>query len=1359
MSYATHDTEENEDIFSSHPFFYLLLMLLGGCLIFMGVAIYTYNPADAGWTHSSTEIVTHNLGGAIGATIADTSFFIFGVSTFFLPFLGILYLITIYIGNKKKEQLCFWLISIKLIGVLFLIIATTTLSALNIDDSPNYSSGGLLGSIFSIALLKYINAINLTLAMITLWIIGFTILTSWSPLKIAEKIGEIVLFTVTFGGSRDKAVLDEIDNSKEDPFDFMADENDSSKKTSTDREDNSDLIYSDILYEDIRNEENISDDSKPQSLSYERELNEKETSIILRHDDEENNYPSETKGVLPEDDIDELIPTLTFSALDDGFTDATTQKKDTLQKVQANILADVDTNIDKQSTQKTVVMHADDPNIPVDINSVDINKDTTNLIVTSTSNGSNIESTHSSIANAFDYKAPSSQVTSLHEPFAEETTLIETTEKTIVINEPSLKNSAPVDNISVTVNNSNIDYINHRPNYKEKIDNEETANINANESAKSNQSSISPRPSLSLDEKLALIEQQAKQKQTEQMKVVHETQNSEAIVQSSLKKTEQQKREETLASYGIKIPKVQFIQGMKIVREENTNIEIINEETTNSNNESLDVLDIEHKNTLNEIEHANQNGKDGAFTHPLETNVPMQSVQSVQSAQSMQAASLHSIIPNEQHADNQYSDESKLEGSYNKISSDKVIGRVEIDDKTEAVFEQIDSRTIIMKRVLKHEYAQNKNQLYHGEQSEISPYEHTNESSKAQTHRNISSLFSAEKPSLDGSLLEGLGIESTDDLTSATNSLDTNNKDSSNKYDESIRRANSEISLDASAHFNFDEKQELSHTNLNSDMPSTFVQETGAHSNNESSTGYTLPEVYEDKGESEETHPLFHPLIFRETEKQPVPKEPLPTVELLAENKSEAIDFDNEKLQETASLIETALADFKINVTVVDIFCGPVITRFELELAPGVRAARISALDRDLARALSVSSVRVVEVIPGKPYVGLELPNPQRELLVIRDVIDSTEFKEMKSPLTMVLGKDIAGEPVVANLAKMPHLLVAGTTGSGKSVGVNAMIISILFKASPDEVKFIMIDPKMLELSIYNSIPHLLTEVVTDMKKASNALRWCVGEMERRYQLMAALGVRNLEGYNEKINLAEDMQHRIKDPLWKPSDSMETTIPYLEKLPYIVVVVDEFADLIMTEGKKIEELIARLAQKARAAGIHLILATQRPSVDVITGLIKANVPTRIAFTVSSKIDSRTILDQGGAESLLGAGDMLYLPPNSSSTIRVHGAFVGDEEVHNVVANWRARGTPKYIDEIIAEPKSSSDNEGGDSNQVDEKFDTIVQFVIETQRVSISGIQRKFNIGYNRAAKIVEEMEEQGIVSTPNNNGTRMVLAK
>jgi len=490
----------------------------------------------------------------------------------------------------------------------------------------------------------------------------------------------------------------------------------------------------------------------------------------------------------------------------------------------------------------------------------------------------------------------------------------------------------------------------------------------------------------------------------------------------------------------------------------------------------------------------------------------------------------------------------------------------------------------------------------------------------------------------------------------------------------------------------------------------------------------------------------------------------MPGIELLDRPDKAENPINQEELDHVSRLVEVKLKEFGVVAQVVSVFPGPVITRFELDLAPGVKVSKITNLSKDLARSLSAKSVRVVEVIPGKSVIGLELPNKHREIVPLREVIASSEFKDAASPLTMAIGKDISGDPVVVDLGKMPHLLVAGTTGSGKSVAVNTMILSLLFKSTPEDVRLIMIDPKMLELSVYEGIPHLLSEVVIDMKDAANALRWCVGEMDRRYKIMSSLGVRNLKGYNQKVLKAIEEGTPLIDPTWQPTSGMDQTPPKLEKLPSIVVIVDEFADMMMIVGKKVEELIARIAQKARAAGIHLILATQRPSVDVITGLIKANIPTRMALQVSSRIDSRTILDQQGAEQLLGWGDMFYLPPGSGMPTRVHGAFVDDHEVHAVVADWKSRGKPNYIEEITS---GDVDNEillpgevaeGSEEEALDTLYDEAVNFVTEKRRVSISSVQRQFRIGYNRAARIVEQMETQGVVSTAGHNGAREVLA-
>ncbi len=520
------------------------------------------------------------------------------------------------------------------------------------------------------------------------------------------------------------------------------------------------------------------------------------------------------------------------------------------------------------------------------------------------------------------------------------------------------------------------------------------------------------------------------------------------------------------------------------------------------------------------------------------------------------------------------------------------------------------------------------------------------------------------------------------------------------------------------------------------------------------------PPAKSDRAEREKQVPLFDAPVTGD----------LPPLELLdpAVHDSE-LGYSKEALEKLSKLLELKLLDFGVSAEVTAVYPGPVITRFEIQPAAGVKVSRISNLAKDLARSLAVISVRVVEVIPGKSVVGIEIPNEHREIVNFREVLSSKAFDQSRSSLTLALGHDISGQPVVADLARMPHLLVAGTTGSGKSVGVNAMLLSLLYKSTPADVRLILVDPKMLELSVYDGIPHLLTPVITDMKDAANGLRWCVAEMERRYKLMAALGVRNLAGYNRKIAEADKAGTPIADPLWVPDQLSMTPVdeqeaPMLEVLPAIVVVIDEFADMMMIVGKKVEELIARIAQKARAAGIHLILATQRPSVDVITGLIKANIPTRIAFQVSSKVDSRTILDQGGAEQLLGHGDMLYLPPGHGIPNRVHGAFCSDDEVHRVVADWKRRGEPAYIegllDEGSATPVTAGElqSEGGDDSESDALYDEAVHYVTQSRRASISSVQRKLRIGYNRAARLIEAMEAAGVVSEMGTNGQREVIA-
>ncbi|SES85297.1 DNA translocase FtsK 4TM domain-containing protein [Thorsellia anophelis] len=1205
MSNPYHEEVENSDLLNiRHYILEITLMILCLFSIVLAVIVFSYDPADPGWTQTSTSPITTNIAGYFGAFIADMCFFLFGISTYLLPVLTITFSILVYTDNRNRTSICFWQISLKLIGFLLLIVSSCTLATLNIDDNPNYSAGGLIGTLFALLLGIHFNGVLSTLLMLLTWVLGFAILTKLSPLVVAEKLGEIVLLTVTFGRSRDKQVLDEMDPDVDDQdyFAFM--------DTDTDN-----------------NEPEVNSKSKQSSDSHDQD------------------YP--------------IIDMIELSHLEDSTNEAQSKNLDSETIPTSQSIIHTKPNDDLPTFDITQNNHEEYGLLnqenteqgeyqPSDINPTPIQDAIVNI--------SNTEKKHNDIdeANQVNLSQPS-----IVEPINDETS------KHIIT--MSTQNELP--------EQQNI------------FEHSATTGIQTSKNEE--------KRTLSLNEKLALLEQQKRSnpvfpiKGSDISKPTSSIDSPQTIEEKRIAERERVRAE--LASYGIKIPETHPKHPVDYKKE-------IKQTTVYNGSSTKAVLNRDAKN---------------------------------------------------------------------------ILGRISENEYTEVIFEQIDDETIVLRRistapvqVVTPGHTDLPQANFTKLNTQIEPVTNLtqdkikdlNSQQESLNHANsllIADVAQIEVP-VEAEEITAFSVKQQQPNHNGNNLVDLKTNltppPSADSW-QSAEQMHSSSQLDTVNLGDHEQTQSISEITPNEAID-------GEHSSSSLNPISTHDESISDvihRPKNED--PLFHPLLFRETEKLEKPSEPLPTLDLLFNQSSEKIEIDQEQINETAILIENTLADFRIKVTVVGICSGPVITRYELELAPGVKVSRITTLDRDLARALSVSAVRVVEVIPGKPYVGLELPNPKRETLVIRDVLNCEAFREMQSPLALVLGKDIGGEPVVANLAKMPHLLVAGTTGSGKSVGVNAMIISILFKASPEEVRFIMIDPKMLELSIYEGIPHLLTNVVTDMKDAANALRWSVAEMERRYKLMAALGVRNLEGYNEKIKQAEAMQRPIPDPFWKPGDSMDISIPSLEKLPFIVVIVDEFADLIMTEGKKVEELIARLAQKARAAGIHLILATQRPSVDVITGLIKANIPTRIAFTVSSKIDSRTILDQGGAESLLGAGDMLYLPPNSSTTIRVHGAFVADEEVHNVVSNWKARGKPQYIDAITAGDKGNNENETTDEEIVDAVFDAAVQFVIEKQRVSISGIQRQFRIGYNRAARIVEEMEAQGIVSAPAHNGNREVLAQ
>lgn len=1288
------------------PQHYILNMVLGCFMvfsIFIAVSIFTYDPADAGWTQSSTVQVTNNFAGPLGALIADTCFFIFGFGAYLVPILFLCKALSIYVTHRKKTQLCFWNISFRIIAILLLIISSCALASLNVDDNANFSSGGLIGSLIVYQSNIYVNVIALTFIMLIVWIIGFTLLTTWSPLLVAEKIGEIVLFTVTFGGSRDQKVLDEMDDTEVDSFEFMrGDQSSNQNSTNGDHNTPSPQKKTNKHYQQhtpIINIDDISIDNENENLH--------QTILLTNPHDKITNDESTLKV---ENDTANEFPVIENHSADDFSVN------------QPN----VNNIVPLQPDDKAIQVVDDILELPtvLRINEQKNGNDNQHNL------GTNTETIPSTVASQNDVSL-----------------------------QPSITNNDTFDpSRSKSIERNNIE----------------------KQSSDLVPSDTNVKKTLSLNEKLALIEQQKRQNHqlnnTQRENVNNTLPPKSAPVNNQMIEKNQAERERIrneLASYGIKLPhhptldnpKGNTLNNKAQINSSNKNSfstkNIIGTVKIDNNSQALFeqvdastiIMHIQKDENSNEIipqniisqpeivetQGGNLTSHYDEKSDSFESNSPVDNAQNNHTTLSIPdtgnvVSSSIEALPSTSHP---------IEVMPVKLSETN--NELAAIDKTQAVS---DSELETSAALINTSAISN---------ASSDPVSSTIKSSNSYTNRffdnHAHQLFNQNYT------INTANVNYTADLTENNTSKQQPNTPESN-----ISSQSSDINHD------FNQAIMPNHTTQNEiyddiDIPSNvnhnFAQSNIAVQNEPNMASVTEeitnPNTQPTKHISELTDdPLFHPLLFRETEKLDIPKEPLPTLDLLFASNIEKVEVDEGILNETALLIENTLADFRIKVTVVGICSGPVITRYELELAPGVKVARITTLDRDLARALSVSAVRVVEVIPGKPYVGLELPNPKRETLVIRDVLDCPAFREMQSPLALVLGKDIGGEPIVANLAKMPHLLVAGTTGSGKSVGVNAMIISILFKASAEDVRFIMIDPKMLELSVYEGIPHLLTPVVTDMKDAANALRWCVAEMERRYKLMSTLGVRNLDGYNEKIKQAEAMERPIPDPHWKPGDTMDVNIPTLTKLPFIVVIVDEFADLIMTEGKKVEELIARLAQKARAAGIHLILATQRPSVEVITGLIKANIPTRIAFTVSSKIDSRTILDQNGAESLLGAGDMLYLPPNSSTTIRVHGAFVADEEVHKVVLNWKARGKPQYIDGITSDEKKLGESSG---ESVDPVFDAAVQYVIEKQRVSVSGIQRQFKVGFNRASRIVEEMEAQGIVSPPAHNGNRVVLAQ
>nr|WP_315289998.1 DNA translocase FtsK 4TM domain-containing protein [Serratia proteamaculans] len=1154
-----------------------VLIVVAIFAIYLMAALVSFNPSDPSWSQTAWHEPIHNLGGGVGAWMADTLFFTFGVLAYAIPPIMLLLCWAAYRQRGNGEYIDYFALSLRLIGTLALVLTSCGLAALNVDDLYYFASGGVIGSLLSNAMLPWFNGIGATLGLLCVWAAGLTLFTGWSWLVIAERIGGVVLGTATFMTNRSRRE----DRYHDDDDRYVEDQPESADK-----------------------------DAALAVATSATAANAAEDDVLF-------SAPSvtETAKMAAEDAEDPLLSGL--RANDDDEADVAPV---------ASAVASAPVTAAPVVAQAPSVTAA--PVAPASVNQHPM---------------SAVAENTAPPLYSFEIpeETPTPKLTRQADPYRDD-------------DEPRMGNwDAPA--VSPSPDRSPFDFSAAQ---RDSVDVSAPAGFSAAEPAVTPFGSVKPQAPAAAAAIAGAVAANTF------MPAFSATSDANSQVKQGLgpelprpNPVRIPTRRE-LASYGIKLPSQRMAEQEQRTREDD-------EPLQNADNLSPDD-------------------------------------------EALQEAALRQAFAEQQ---------SQRYGE-------------------EPASDNLEDEAALQEAALRQAFANQQSQRYG--QPEVAP---------------------SVQPTTPVDTRNAFGFSPMDDLVDdgPVEPLFT----LSPQLEERIEQQSEREDDVPFGQFEPAAPAQPQTPPVPSYQPA--YQQPQQQPAVQQQPAYQQPVAQPEPAAVQQPamDSLIHPFLMRNDMPLQKPTTPLPTLDLLTEAPKEVEPVDSFALEQKARLVEASLADYRVKADVVDILPGPVITRFELDLAPGVKAARISNLSRDLARSLSTSAVRVVEVIPGKPYVGLELPNVKRQTVYLREVLDCPAFRDNPSPLAIVLGKDISGEPVVADLAKMPHLLVAGTTGSGKSVGVNAMILSILYKATPKEVRFIMIDPKMLELSVYEGIPHLLTDVVTDMKDAANALRWCVAEMERRYKLMSALGVRNLAGYNERVDQAEAMGRPIPDPFWKPTDSMDITPPVLEKEPYIVVMVDEFADLIMTVGKKVEELIARLAQKARAAGIHLVLATQRPSVDVITGLIKANIPTRIAFTVSSKIDSRTILDQGGAESLLGMGDMLYLAPNSSIPVRVHGAFVRDQEVHAVVKDWKARERPQYKEGIL---NAGDDGEGGagggldGDEELDPLFDQAVEFVVDKRRASISGVQRQFRIGYNRAARIIEQMEAQGIVSEQGHNGNREVLA-
>ncbi|MBV7576930.1 DNA translocase FtsK [Escherichia fergusonii] len=1290
-----------------------LLILIALFAVWLMAALLSFNPSDPSWSQTAWHEPIHNLGGAPGAWLADTLFFIFGVMAYTIPVIIVGGCWFAWRHQSSDEYIDYFAVSLRIIGVLALILTSCGLAAINADDIWYFASGGVIGSLLSTTLKPLLHSSGGTIALLCVWAAGLTLFTGWSWVTIAEKLGGWILNLLTFASNRTRRDDTWVDEDEYEDDEEYEDENHGKKHESR---------RARILRG---------------ALARRKRLADKFINPVGRHtdaalfsgkrmdDEEEITYTARGIAADPDDvlfsgnratqpEYDEYDPLLNGTPITEPVAQAAAATTAT-----QSLAASVEPTNQIPPVTATGISPAQ-PGIdwqPVP------GTQTGEPVIATAPDGYPQQPQYAQ--SAVHYNEPPQPTAPVQQPYyasAPEQSVAENSWQA----EPQKSAYAPHSTYQAE-QTSQVEQ-NYQPDVGHVAQHPDVGLQPTSDETKPS------RPPLyyfeEVEEKRAREREQLAAWYQPIPEPVKEPQPikpaSVAPVSSSVLPVEPAVAVTSLAS-GVK--KATLATG------EAATVAAPIFSLANSGASRPQVKE----------------GIGPQLPRPKRVRVPTR----------RELASYGIKLPSQRAAEEKAREAQRRQYEGNEQYSDDEIDAMQQDELARQFAQTQQQRygeqyqhdsadnqqdeDVAAEAELARQFAQTQQQRYSGEQP-----------AGANPFTLDDFEFSPMKVLLDDGPHEPLFTPSVEPEPVAPQQ----------QYQQpqqpvAQQQQYQQPQQPVAPQQQYQQPQQPVAPQQQYQQPQQLVAPQQQYQQPQQPVAPQQQYQQPQQSVSQPQDTLLHPLLMRNGDNRPLqkPTTPLPSLDLLTPPPSEVEPVDTFALEQMARLVEARLADFRIKAEVVNYSPGPVITRFELNLAPGVKAARISNLSRDLARSLSTVAVRVVEVIPGKPYVGLELPNKKRQTVYLREVLDNAKFLDNPSPLTVVLGKDIAGEPVVADLAKMPHLLVAGTTGSGKSVGVNAMILSMLYKAQPEDVRFIMIDPKMLELSVYEGIPHLLTEVVTDMKDAANALRWCVNEMEKRYKRMSALGVRNLAGYNEKIAEAAQMGRPIPDPFWKPGDSMDVEHPVLTKEPYIVVLVDEFADLMMTVGKKVEELIARLAQKARAAGIHLVLATQRPSVDVITGLIKANIPTRIAFTVSSKIDSRTILDQAGAESLLGMGDMLYSGPNSTIPVRVHGAFVRDQEVHAVVQDWKARGRPQYVDGITSDSESEGGAGGFDgAEELDPLFDQAVQFVTEKRKASISGVQRQFRIGYNRAARIIEQMEAQGIVSEQGHNGNREVLA-